>query len=93
MTTEMLRPKAAASRFGVHRVTLHEWAEKGLIGRSRVGGCVFYRASDIAEAIAANETRRTVLPMVSTPAALPPAANWRDDPLWSTPTAAREAAR
>lgn len=66
MTADYLRPKAAAARFGVHRSTLADWAEKGLIGRSRVGGVVFFNAADIAEVIAAHETKRVVVPL-STP--------------------------
>lgn len=66
MTSEYLRPRDAARRFSVHRDTLAHWANDGLIGRSKVGGTVWYRAQDIADLIASNETRRKVVPVAST---------------------------
>lgn len=79
MDDTYLRPAAAFQRFGVHRNTLIRWANDGLIGRSRVGRAVWYRAQDIADVIASHETRRTVIPMVD---AVP--APTLDEPAWVT---------
>lgn len=65
MSPEFLRPKDAAARFGVSRDTLRTWAERDWIGRSEVEGCVFYRASDIADLIASHETRRKIVPVAT----------------------------
>lgn len=78
----MLRPKAAAERFGVDERTLRRWAERGLIGRSQLepGGAVWYAAADIAELIASRMTPRSVLPFAQ------PASghdDWRSDPFWA----------
>ena len=75
---EFLRPAAAAARFHVARQTLAEWADDGLIGRSKVGRLVLYPAADIAELIAANLTRRTVVPV--RPAAV--GGDWESDEFW-----------
>ncbi len=79
---EMLRPAQAATRFNVSRQTLIEWADRGLIGRSRVKGVTFYLASDIAELIASNLTPRSVLPIAAAIDTVP-ADDWRSGPLWS----------
>jgi predicted site-specific integrase-resolvase len=80
---DMVRPKTAAKQFGVSIRTLTRWADRGLIGRSRIDRVVYLSASDIQELIDSRERRRTVLPF-STPSALTPSANddWRNSPLW-----------
>lgn len=83
---EYLRTRDACERFGVSRWTLARWADAGRIGRTRIGGVVRYRASDIAELMEAHTTPRAVVPMVAPPAATS-ASDWRSDPFW------REAAR
>lgn len=90
--SEMLRPATAAARFQVCERTLSRWARSGLIGRSQVGAAVFYDSGDIADLIARNTTKRTVVPMAATPAATAP--DWRDDSFWqdaAPPTAAAAA--
>ncbi len=74
---EWLRPAAASKRFSVHRDTLAAWANAGLIGRSKVGRCVFYRAADVADLIASRETRRAVVPK-----AAPLTATPSTEPAW-----------
>jgi hypothetical protein len=71
MGNDMLRPSQAAARFGVSTKTLERWAASGLIGRSKVGGIVFYPARDIADVVASKTTRRTVIPMTAVPAPMP----------------------
>lgn len=75
---DYLRPAQAAEQFGTHRDTLARWAKVGLIGRSKVGACVYYRAADIADLIASHETRRKVVPV--SPKATPNV----DEPSWVT---------
>lgn len=77
----MLRPSAAAQRFGVSERTLARWADRGLIGRSQVGNAVWYVASDVDELIASRLTKRTVLPFAN--GAGQSDQSWRDDPFWA----------
>lgn len=81
----MLRPAVAAARFGVARQTLIDWADKGLIGRARVGRVVLYPSQDIADLIARNLTPRTIVPMASATTSTPAADDsaWQDDPFWT----------
>jgi predicted site-specific integrase-resolvase len=66
VTATLLRPRAAADRFGVSARTLARWAASRLIGRSQVDGIVFYDAGDIADVIERNVVPRTVVPMTTT---------------------------
>jgi hypothetical protein len=88
MTAEMLRPKEAAARFKVARTTLVDWADAGLIGRSRVGKAVWYVADDIADVIARGLTPRTVVPISATPATQDD--SWRDSDLWAGTSVGRQ---
>jgi hypothetical protein len=82
---EFMRPLAAAKHFGVSVDSLQRWVRAGLVGRSRVGGHVFYRADDIRDVIAAPLKARTVVPMQAHPT---PDEDWRADPFWTGDTAA-----
>jgi hypothetical protein len=83
--SEMLRKSDAAKRFGVSIDTLDRWAKDGLIGKSKVGHCVWFAADDIRDVIAAPLRARTVVPMQAHPA---PDQDWRTDPFWTGDTAA-----
>lgn len=84
MDSEYIRPAAASARFSVSKRTLSRWARFGWISTSRIGRCRLYRASDIAELIARNETRRDETTVTTTPApesTLP--ENWWVTDFWA----------
>lgn len=90
---EMLRPKDAAARFRVARTTLIAWAADGLIGRSKIGGMVFYPAQDIADVIALHLKPRTIVPVVTQQSPIAVDDGWRDSPLWAGTVASRGGSR
>jgi len=82
MDAEYIRPAAASTRFSVSARTLSRWARFGWIGTSRIGGVRLYRASDIEDLIARNETRRAVVPMpAAAPAPMP--EQWWNTDFWA----------
>lgn len=77
---DWLRLTAAAARYGVSTRTLTRWANRGLIGRSRLGQRpVYVRAADIEALIERGFTLPTV---VSLPATATQPSDWRALPLW-----------
>jgi hypothetical protein len=79
---EWLRPSSAAAKFDVSERTLNRWSNAGLIGSSRIGHILLYRAADIADVIASGATPRTVVPMQPGQPTVSAADEWQADPLW-----------